>query len=144
LGNDPLIRCSQAGRKIATFNVITLDPRTSRRQFHKCVVHAELTAEFVERHLRKGSLVYAEGALETRKWLQKDGTSETWTSEIAVHKVVALDWQRGNDRIFEDQPEDDMGHSPTPRSAAKYGDDTDAEPHQNSDKIDTALPWLAP
>src|SRR5262249_42756999 len=71
-----VIRCSQVGRKIATLNIITLDPRTSRRQWHRCVIHVEATAEFCERHLKKGSLVFVEGALETRKWLREGGEAD--------------------------------------------------------------------
>jgi len=108
-------------------NIITLDPRTSRRQWHRCVVHAEPTAEFCERNLKKGALVYCEGSLEIRKWLREGGESETWTCEVAVHKVVALDWQRGNDKVFEDEP-DAEAPPPTPEAG----------------KIDNTLSFLAP
>lgn len=127
LGTDPEIRRTQAGRKIAVMNIITRDPRTNRLQWHRCIVHNECNAEFIERHLRKGALVFVEGSLEVRKWINKDGTSENWTVEIAVHKVTALDWQRDNDRDFVNALPDDDAVPPTPRSRGKYGDDVVAD-----------------
>jgi single-strand DNA-binding protein len=138
LGNDPVIRRSQLGRKIAVINLVTLCPRTKRKQWHRCVIYLESLAEFAERHLHRGSMIFVEGQLETRKWFQKDGAgkSETWTAETVVAKLVILDREHFDDRAFEDEA------PAVPDTAFKHDDTLDAEP---DDKIDAAkLPWLAP
>jgi single stranded DNA-binding protein len=162
LGNEPVIRRSQLGRKIAVINLVTLCPRTKRKQWHRCVIYLESQAEFAERHLHTGSMIFVEGQLETRKWFQKDGAgkSESWTAEIAVAKLVILDREHFDDRAFEDEapavPDTAFKHddadgfdapdvAPTPlsikRSAARFGDGADAEPDRDG-KIDASLPWL--
>ena len=130
--------------------------------WHRCVIYLQSQAEFAERHLHKGSMLFVEGQLETRKWFQKDGAgkSETWTAEVAVAKLVILDREYFNDRAVEDEvptvPDTAFKHddadgfgapdaAPTPlsikRSAARFGDGADAEPDRDG-KIDASLPWL--
>jgi hypothetical protein len=83
-------------------------------------------------------MIFVEGQLETRKWFQKDGAgkSESWTVEIAVAKLVILDREHFDDRAFEDEA------PAVPDTAFNHGDGLDAEPDQNSDKIDATLPFL--
>jgi len=130
LGNDPVIRRSQLGRKIAHINLVTLCPRTKRKQWPRCVIYLESLAEFAERHLHKGSMVFVEGALETRKWFQKDGAgkSETWTVETVVAKLVILDREHFDDRAFEDEA------PAVSDTAFKHGD---------ADMIDASISFMA-
>jgi single-strand DNA-binding protein len=123
LGDDPVIRRSQLGRKIATINLVTLCPRSKRKQWHRCVIYLQSQAEFAERHLHKGSMLFVEGQLETRKWFQKDGAgkSESWTVEIAVAKLVILDREHFDDRAFEDEA------PAVPDTAAENGDAADTD-----------------
>src|SRR5262245_24178200 len=96
LGRDPEIRQSRQGKKIATLFVVTYDPRSRRRQWNRVVCYLEALSEFIERHVRKGSIVCAEGTLDIRKWLAQDGKGQTWTSEIVISnggKLTLLDWK---------------------------------------------------
>ena len=149
LGKDPDVRRTTQGRKAVVLNVQTSDywrPGDARTQWHRVVIYNERLAELAERCLRKGSKVYVEGALETRKWLTKDGKSETWTAEVIISgfqgRLTLLDDELP---ARDEALADDAEAPPTPlsikRSVAKYGDGADAAP---DDKIDPALSWLAP
>src|SRR5262249_42156783 len=83
LGKDPEIRLSRQGKKIATLFVVTYDPRSRRRQWNRVVCYVEALSEFIERHVRKGSMVCVEATLEVRKWLTEDN-KKTFTCEIAI------------------------------------------------------------
>jgi single-strand DNA-binding protein len=159
LSRDPEIRQTPAGKTTASFVVQTLSEwrdrdgnRCTKLFAHRVMVFEHEAAKFVARRVRKGSRVYLEGELQLRRWINKEtGQLENFVSEIVLSgfnaRLSVLD-----DPLPEAQNEapceDDLDDSPTPlsikRSAAKYGDGIDAEPDQNSDKIDTALPWLAP
>lgn len=90
LGNDPEIRHSNSGQEIANLSVATdesykdkntgqLVPRT---EWHKVVIFGKL-AEIASQYLRKGSKVYLEGRLQTRKWQDQAG-QDRYTTEIVV------------------------------------------------------------
>lgn len=76
LGKDPEIRSTQDGRKIANFSVATSEAwrdkatgeRRERTQWHNVVIFNEALAKVAEQYLKKGSKVYLEGAMQTRKW----------------------------------------------------------------------------
>jgi single-strand DNA-binding protein len=140
LAADPTIRRTSTGRKAAIMNVVTVDK--VRKQFHRIVVYNENLAEIVERHLRKGSKVFVEGQIETRKWLDKGGKSESWTVEIILNGF------QGRLTILDDPPEasevlaDDADAPPVPLKRVGR-DGLDDSPGKRPDKIDTNLPWLA-
>ena len=90
LGRDPEIRHSNSGKKIATFSIATSDTwkdssntRQERTEWHRIVVFNSSIADFVERFVKKGSKVYVEGSLQSRKWTDKDG-QERFVTEIVV------------------------------------------------------------
>ncbi len=93
LGRDPEIRSTQDGSRIATFTVATSDTwrdrvsgeRKERTEWHRIVIFNERLAEIAEKYLRKGSKVYLEGALQTRKWTDQGGQERT-TTEIVLPK----------------------------------------------------------
>ena len=80
LGGDPEVRATQTGSRIANVNIATSESWTDkntgqkqeRTEWHRVVFFNRL-AEIVEQYLNKGSQIYIEGSLRTRKWQDKDG-----------------------------------------------------------------------
>lgn len=91
LGSDPEIRNTQNGAKIANFSIATSESwkdkqtgeRREKTEWHRIVVFNEGLAGIVERFLKKGSKVYVEGSLQTRKWTGNDGI-EKYTTEVVL------------------------------------------------------------
>ncbi len=91
LGADPEIRHTQDGRPIAHLRVATNETwkdrnsgeRRERTEWHRVVIFSEGLARIAEQYLRKGSKVYIEGQLQTRKWVGQDGI-ERYTTEIVL------------------------------------------------------------
>ena len=91
LGRDPEIRFAQNGNKIANFSIATSDTwrdkstgeRKEKTEWHRIVVFSEGLATITEKFLKKGSKVYIEGALQTRKWTGNDGI-EKYSTEIVL------------------------------------------------------------
>ena len=90
LGGDPEIRVSQDGTKIARFSVATgeswkdksTNERKERTDWHKIVVFSAGLAEIVEKFLKKGSLVYLEGQIRSRKYNDQAGVEKTTTEVV--------------------------------------------------------------
>src|ERR1700694_3794493 len=91
LGRDPEIRRTQDGRPIAHLNVATSDnwkdkntgERRERTEWHRVVIFNEPICRFVEQYLKKGSKVYLEGSLQTRKWQDQSG-QDKYTTEVVL------------------------------------------------------------
>jgi len=91
LGRDPEVRFSQDGKKIVNFSIATSETwkdktsgeRRERTEWHRIVIFSDGLAGIAERFLRKGSKVYLEGALQTRKWTGNDGV-EKYTTEVIL------------------------------------------------------------
>jgi len=91
LGRDPEVRHAQNNQKIVHLSLATSErwkDRTSgetkeRTEWHRVVIFDEKIGEIAERYLRKGSLVYIEGELRTRKWQDQSG-QERQTTEVVV------------------------------------------------------------
>lgn len=91
LGRDPEIRHTQAGAKIANLSVATSDSwkdkntgeRREKTEWHRVVIFSEGLAGIAEKYLQKGSKVYIEGALQTRKWTDKDGVDK-YSTEVVL------------------------------------------------------------
>jgi len=100
LGKDPELRYSQGGAPVANFTVATDESytdrdgnRQERTEWHRIVVF-QRQAENCANYLAKGSLVYIEGSLQTRKWQDQQG-QDRYTTEIRAQKVTFLD-RRGD------------------------------------------------
>ena len=96
LGQDPEVRYTQQGTPIANFSVATDESytdrdgaRQERTEWHRIVVF-ERQAENCANYLGKGSLVYIEGKLQTRKWQDQQG-QDRYTTEIRAQRVQFLD-----------------------------------------------------
>lgn len=91
LGADPEVKSFQNGGVIATLRIATSESwkdrhtgeRKERTEWHSVVLSGEGLVNVAERYLRKGSKVYIEGQLRTRKWQDRDG-SDRYSTEIAV------------------------------------------------------------
>lgn len=102
LGRDPEVRYSQDGTKIVNMTLATSETwkdmqsgdRKEKTEWHRVVVFNDRLAEVAEKYLKKGSKVYVEGALQTRKWTGNDG-AEKYTTEVVLQKfrgeIVMLD-----------------------------------------------------
>lgn len=103
LGRDPEVRASQNGGKIANITVATSESwnnkqtgqREEKTEWHRLVMF-NTTADIAEKYLRKGSKIYAEGKLQTRKWTDKDN-QERYTTEVVVDNFTMLDSKRDGD-----------------------------------------------
>jgi single-strand DNA-binding protein len=91
LGKDPEVRNTQTGGKIVNLTVATSESwkdkasgeKKERTEWHRVVIFAEHAANFAEKYLHKGDMVYVEGALQTRKWTDQAGV-EKYSTEIVV------------------------------------------------------------
>ena len=91
LGADPEIRYTQAGKKIANLRLATSESwkdrqsgeRREKTEWHRVVIFSEGLANIAEQYLKKGSKVYVEGQLQTRKWQGNDG-QDRYTTEVVL------------------------------------------------------------
>jgi single-strand DNA-binding protein len=135
LGKDPEMRRTQDGKPIANLSVATSESwrdkatgeRKEKSEWHRVVIFSEPLCKVAEQYLKKGSKVYLEGALQTRKWTDKDGV-EKYSTEIVLQgfnsALVMLDG----------------------RSQAEGGDDdkpkrVSTAHSQDSDSLNDAIPW---
>lgn len=108
LGKDPETRRTQDGRPIANLSVATSESwrdkatgeRKEKTEWHRVVIFNEGLAKVAEQYLKKGSKVYLEGALQTRKWVDKDGV-EKYSTEVVLQgfggALVMLDSAKSGD-----------------------------------------------
>jgi single-strand DNA-binding protein len=91
LGRDPEVRFSQNGDKIANISIATSETwndkssgeRKEKTEWHRVVIFNKFLADIAEKYLKKGSKVYLEGALQTRKWTDNAGV-EKYTTEVVL------------------------------------------------------------
>ncbi len=91
LGADPEVKSFQNGGKIANLRIATSESwkdratgeKKERTEWHSVVLQSEGLVGVAERYLRKGSKVYVEGQLRTRKWQDRDG-NDRYTTEISI------------------------------------------------------------
>ncbi|SFP11926.1 single-strand DNA-binding protein [Variovorax sp. OK605] len=116
LGRDPEMRTFPSGDQVANVTVATTDRWKDKQsgemreatEWHRIVFNGRL-AEIAGQYLRKGSQVYVEGSLRTRKWTDKDG-AEKYTTEIRADQMQMLGSRSGQGGPS-GGPEDDGGYS---------------------------------
>ena len=130
LGRDPEIRSTGDGTKVASLSVATSETwkdrnsgeRKEKTEWHRVVIFNDRLVEVVERFLKKGSKVYVEGALQTRKWTDNGG-QERYTTEVVLQKfrgeLTMLDGGsgRGGDEMGDPGYDAGGGYSPAPSRA---------------------------
>lgn len=91
LGSDPEVRTLPSGSKVANFSVATSESwrdknsgeRKEKTEWHRVVIFSEGLTRVAEQHLRKGSKVYIEGSLQTRKWQDQSG-NDKYATEVVL------------------------------------------------------------
>ena len=106
LGRDPEVRFSQDGGKIVNMSIATSESwndkasgqRKEKTEWHRVVIFNDRLADVAEKYLKKGSKVYVEGQLQTRKWTGQDGV-EKYTTEVVLNRfrgeLTMLDGRAG-------------------------------------------------
>jgi single-strand DNA-binding protein len=125
LGRDPEIRSLGSGDRVASFSIATSESwrdratgeRREKTEWHRISIFNDNLVKVAENYLRKGSKVYIEGALQTRKFTDASGAERTAT-EIVLQKfrgeLTMLDGRGDGDG----GRDSDSGYSPGPRAAA--------------------------
>jgi single-strand DNA-binding protein len=140
LGRDPETRYTQGGSAVTNLRVATAESwkdrqtgeQQERTEWHSVVCFARL-GEIAGEYLRKGSKVYIEGRLQTRKWQDKDG-NDRYSTEIVANEMQMLD-SRGGGEPGEAPPMRQGGNAP--RNQAARGDKRAPEP-QGADRYDSS------
>ena len=125
LGKDPEIRRTQDGRPIANLSVATSESwrdkntgeRKEKTEWHRVVIFNEGLCRVVEQYVKKGSKVYLEGQLQTRKWTDKDNI-ERYSTEVVLQGfnsvLTMLDGRGGGGGMGADEG-GGFSSSPAPR-----------------------------
>ena len=124
LGNDPDIRYTAGGAAVANISVATAESwkdknsgeQQERTEWHRIVFFGRL-AEIVGEYLRKGSQVYVEGRLQTRKWQDKEG-HDRYTTEIVANEMQMLGSKSGGSANYESAPQSQPAQNYTPEPQA--------------------------
>lgn len=144
LGADPEIRRTQDGRPIANLRVATSEnwrdknsgERRERTEWHRVVIFSEGLAKIAEQYLKKGSKVYLEGQLQTRKWEDQSG-QERYSTEVVLQgfnsTLTMLDGRQGGEQ---GESGSDFGQSGPMPSGSKQPARQPA-----SDDIDDEIPF---
>ena len=135
LGRDAEIRSTNDGTRIANLNLATSESwrdrnsgeRKERTEWHRVVIFNERLAEIAEKYLKKGSKIYVEGALQTRKWTDQQG-QEKYSTEVVLQgfnsSLTMLDGRSsgGSGNFAADDSNGDFGASTAaPRRAVAAG-----------------------
>lgn len=144
LGADPEIRSTQNGKRIANLRLATSETwkdasgaRQERTSWHQIAIFSEGLVGVVEKYLRKGSKIYVQGSLQTRKWQDKQG-QDRYTTEVVLQgyncELVMLDGASGGgtrqpvsagavDDNYYPQPDDEQSwqSAPVGKAGGGYG-----------------------
>src|SRR3982750_4590930 len=104
LGNDPEVRSTTGGNRVANFSLATSrswndasGTKQEKTEWHRCVVwnsKSSQLADIVERYVKKGDKLFVEGRIEYRQWQDKDGQTK-YSTEINVRELIMLGSPRG-------------------------------------------------
>lgn len=112
LGADPEVRKFQNGGSVCNLRIATSEnwkdkntgERREKTEWHSVAIFSEGLVRVAEQYLRKGSKIYVEGQLETRKWQDQSG-NDRYTTEVVLRNfnssMVMLDGRSGGDRSIE-------------------------------------------
>jgi len=128
LGRDPEIRSLSSGDKLANLRIATSETwkdkqtgeRKEKTEWHSVVIFNEHLVKVCENYLRKGSKVYVEGQLQTRKWTDQDGV-EKYSTEIVLQRF------RGELQMLDGKSERGGAPASDPAFAAPASADLDDE-----------------
>ena len=134
LGQDPEIRTTNNGSKVATFSLATSrqwntpsGEKQEKTEWHRCVVwnvKGTGLADVVEKYCKKGDRLYVEGRIEYRQWQDKENQTR-YTTEINVRELMMLGGGRGGD--FDSDSDGSRSRTPA-RSASRSSETFDDFP----------------
>ena len=132
LGNDPEVRSTTGGNRVATFSLATSrswndasGAKQEKTEWHRCVVWNTKTsqlADIVEKYVKKGDKLYVEGRIEYRQWQDKDNQTR-YSTEINVRELTMLGGGRGSQGDFDGES---SGRSRAPAAAGAKAASTNA------------------
>ena len=143
LGNDPEIRTTQDGRSVVSFSLATSDTwrdkntneRKERTEWHRVVIFNEGLSKVVEQYVKKGSRVYLEGQLQTRKWQDQSG-QERYTTEIVLQNYS------GNLTILDSLTDGPASiQSSSSSQLDQFNQTTSASSEEIADEFDDEIPF---
>ena len=114
LGKDPEIRAMNSGNKVASFSLATskrwkdkaTQEQKDKTSWHNIVVFGDGLVGIVEKYVKKGSKIYVEGELQTRKWQDQEG-KDRYTTEVVVQgyncNLTLLDSRNNSNNAIENQ-----------------------------------------
>ena len=122
LGRDPEVRAMQNGDKIIQLSVATSDrwkdkstgEQRERTEWHRVVIFNDALGRIAEQYLKKGSTVYLEGQLQTRKWTDQQSGQEKYTTEVVLQRYrgeLTLLGSRPENQISNDQQNAEIDQS---------------------------------
>ena len=122
LGRDPEVRAMQNGDKIVQLSVATSDrwkdkssgEQRERTEWHRVVIFNDALGKIAEQYLKKGSTVYLEGQLQTRKWTDQQSGQEKYTTEVVLQRYrgeLTLLGSRSENQITNDQQNSEIDQS---------------------------------
>lgn len=150
LGADPDVRYMPSGGAVTTLSLATSrrwkDRQTGERreetEWHRVVMFNRL-AEIAGEYLKKGSQIYVEGHIRTRKWQAQDG-QDRYTTEIVADSMNMLDSRSGGTSDFGGEQASggySKPASPAPQSAPQHGGSSMPPPPPNYDDFDDDIPF---
>ena len=135
LTSDPEVRRLNSGDAVVNMRIATSDiwkdkntgEKKERSEFHQVVIFNEQLAKVAEQYLRKGSLVYLEGQLQTRKWQDQNG-QDRYTTEIVLQRY------RGELQMLDGKPDGERQDRPSERNGY-------AEPRHSHADLEDEIPF---
>ena len=147
LGKDPETRYMTNGEAVTNFSIATSETwkdksgeKQEKTEWHNCVAYRR-TAEVIAEYVKKGSQIYVEGKLQTRKWQTKEG-QDRYSTEIIVDQMQMLGGKSGGGS-FEvvDKPAASSSASSAAKAAPAKGGGAAAEPRTGFDNFDDDIPF---
>jgi single-strand DNA-binding protein len=147
LGNDPEVRSTTGGNRVAQFSLATSrtwndasGSKQEKTEWHRCVVwntKGSQLADIVEKYVKKGDKLYVEGRIEYRQWQDKDGQTR-YSTEINVRELIMLGGGRGGGAPDFEGGESGARRAPAPAKAkaAAGGEDFEDFPNALADEDD--------
>ena len=137
LGRDPEIRAMQNGDKIVQLSIATSDrwkdknsgEQRERTEWHRVVIFNDALGKIAEQYLKKGSTVYLEGQLQTRKWTDQQSGQEKYTTEVVLQRYrgeLTLLGSRPDNQISNDYNKSEIDQS-NDSSVSNIASDLDDE-----------------
>ena len=137
LGRDPEIRAMQNGDKIVQLSIATSDrwkdknsgEQRERTEWHRVVIFNDALGKIAEQYLKKGSTVYLEGQLQTRKWTDQQSGQDKYTTEVVLQRYrgeLTLLGSRPDNQINNDYNKSEIDQLDEP-SVSNIASDLDDE-----------------